>query len=277
MTVLEMTRLRYEEIKPNIGARVLNSREELLSGDLAAEIRELIERKGVLVFKGANFTDSEQVAFTRTLGTFMPEHEDQEVFNISLDEKVNPNRDYLKGSLYWHADGTMNPLPIGYAILSSRVLPTWGGNTEYCNTYAAYDALSDEMKAKLAGLKVQHAAWRSIFYYDPEPAQQDLEGMMRIGTKELPIVWTHKSGRKSLVLGCTADHIVGMDWVKSARLLNELRNFATSEPFHYAHEWEVGDAVMWDNTGTMHRARPYDPDCGRLLVRTKTGGEEPIV
>ena len=64
--------------------------------------------------------------------------------------------------------------------------------------------------------------------------------------------------------------------VESARLLNELRNFATSEPFHYAHEWDVGDAVMWDNTGTMHRAAPYDPECGRLLVRTKTGGEEPI-
>lgn len=277
MTVLEKTRLRYEEIKPNIGARVLNTKEELLSGELAEEIKDLIEQKGVLVYKQVHFTDAEQVAFTKTLGTFMPEHEDQEVFNISLDEKLNPSRDYLKGSLFWHADGTMNPLPIGFAILSSRVLPTWGGNTEFCNTYAAYEALSDELKEQLKSLRVQHAAWRTIFYYDPEPAQKDLEGMMRIGTKELPIVWTHRSGRKSLVLGCTADHIVGMDWVESARLLNQLRNFATSEPFHYAHEWDVGDAVMWDNTGTMHRARPYDPDCGRLLVRTKTGGEEPIV
>lgn len=277
MSVLEKTRLKYEEIKPNIGARILNSKAELLSGDLAADIRDLIERKGVLVFKNVNFTDEEQVAFTSSLGTFMPEMAGQDVYNISLDPNMNANRDYLLGSLYWHADGTMNPLPIGYAILSSRVLPTWGGNTEFCNTYAAYDALDDQMKASLEGLRVQHAAWNSLFYYDPEPAQSVLENMMAIGTKELPIVWTHKSGRKSLVLGCTANHIVGMDWVESAKLLNKLRDFATSDPFHYAHEWSVGDAVMWDNSGTMHRARPYDPDCGRLLVRTKTGGEEPIV
>mgnify|MGYP000166740670 CR=1 FL=1 len=276
MSVVAETRLKFEEIKPNIGARIFNSKEELLSGEIADEICELIERKGVLVFPQVNFTNEEQVAFTKTLGTFMPEG-GEDTYNISLDPAMGAHRDYLKGSLFWHADGTMNPLPIGYAVLSSKVLPTWGGNTEFCNTYAAYDALDDAMKAKLAGLRVQHAAWNSLFYYDPEPAQAVLEDMMQIGTKELPIVWTHRSGRKSLVLGCTANHIVGMDWVESAKLLNQLRDFATSEPFHYAHEWTVGDAVMWDNSGTMHRAAPYDPNCGRLLVRTKTGGEEPIV
>ena len=276
MTVATKLKLKAEDIKPNIGSRVLNTKEELLSGELAQDIRDLIEQRGVLVYPGINFTDEEQVAFTKTLGTFMPEQEGQDVYNISLDPKMNAKRDYLKGSLYWHIDGTMNPLPIGLAILSSRVLPTWGGNTEFCNTYAAYDALSDEMKARIEGLKVKHSAWTSLFYYDPEPAQSVLEDMMQIGEKELPIVWTHNSGRKSLALGCTAHHVVDMNWTESARLLNGLRDFATSEPFHYAHEWSVGDAVMWDNTGTMHRARPYDPDCGRLLVRTKTGGDEPI-
>ena len=277
MTVQLQTKLKYEEIKPNIGARILNTKEELLSGELADDIRDLIERKGVLVYPKVNFTDAEQIAFTKTLGTFMPEGEGEDVYNISLDPALNAKRDYLKGSLYWHADGTMNPLPIGFAVLSSRVLPTWGGNTEFCNTYAAYDALSAEQKAQLEGMKVMHSAWTSVFYYDPEPEQAYLEEVMKIGKKELPIVWTHKSGRKSLVLGCTANHVVGMDWEESAKLLHSLRNFATSDPFHYAHEWSVGDAVMWDNSGTMHRARPYDPDCGRLLVRTKTGGEEPIV
>ena len=277
MTVAQKTRLIHEPIKGNIASRTLNSKEELLSGELSGEIRELIEQRGVLVFPKINFSDDEQVAFTKTLGTFMPEMEGQDVYNISLDPKMNAKRDYLKGSLYWHADGTMNPLPIGLALLTSRVLPTWGGNTEFCNTYAAYEALPEEKKQEIEKLRVMHSAWTSLFYYDPEPAQEMLEQMMTIGEKELPIVWTHKSGRKSLVLGCTAHHVVDMNWTESARLLNGLREWATSEPFHYAHEWSVGDCVMWDNTGTMHRARPYDPDCGRLLVRTKTGGEEPIV
>jgi alpha-ketoglutarate-dependent taurine dioxygenase len=277
MTVAEKTRLVHEQIKPRIGSRILNGKEELLNGRLSGEIRELIEQRGVLVFPEIHFTDEEQVAFTRTLGTFMPEIDGQEIYNISLDKKMNPKSDYLKGSLYWHIDGTMNKLPIGIALLSSKVLPTWGGNTEFCNTYAAYDDLPEEKKAEIEGLRVMHSAWTSLFYYEPEPSQAKLEEMMRIGEVELPIVWKHRSGRKSLVLGCTAHHVVGMNWTQSARLLNGLREWATSEPFHYAHEWKEGDAVMWDNTGTMHRARPYDPDCGRLLHRTKTGGEEPIV
>jgi alpha-ketoglutarate-dependent taurine dioxygenase len=276
MTADTTLRLRHEPIKPNIGSRILNTKDELLTGNLSAQIRELIEQRGVLVFPQMHFSESEQVAFTKTLGEFMPESEGEETYAISLDLKINPKSEYLKGSLYWHIDGTMNPLPIGYALLTSYVLPTWGGNTEFCNTYAAYDALSDEVKAKIEGLKVKHSAWTSLFYYEPEPAQDKLLDMMKIGQTELPVVWTHKSGRKSLALGCTAHHVVDMDWIESARLLNGLREHATSDPFHYAHEWSVGDTVMWDNTGTMHRARPYDPDCGRLLKRTKTGGEEPI-
>jgi alpha-ketoglutarate-dependent taurine dioxygenase len=276
MTVAELVRLSYQNIKPNIGSRVLNSKEELLSGHLAAELRSLLEARGVLVFPEIDFSDAEQVALTRMMGKFLPEISGEEVYNISLDRRMNSKSDYLKGSLYWHIDGTMNKMPIGSAILSSKVLPTWGGNTEFCNTYAAYEALSAEMKALVEGLRVAHSAWATLFYYDPEPEQAKLEEMMAIGETELPLVWRHKSGRKSLVLGATAHHVVGMGWTESARLLNVLRQWATSEPFHYAHEWKLGDAVMWDNTGTMHRARPYDPDCGRLLHRTKTSGEEPI-
>lgn len=276
MTVVAKTQLITENIKPNIGARVLNSKQELLSGELSAAIRELIEERGVLVFPGLNFDEAEQVAFTKTLGTFMTEMEGQETYNITLDPKLNPKSDYLKGSLFWHIDGTMNPLPPGLALLTSKVLPTWGGNTEFCNTYAAYEDLPDEMKARIEDLKVMHSAWTSLFYYDPEPSQAKLEEMMKIGARELPLVWKHASGRKSLILGNTAHHVVGMDWIESAKLLNGLREWATSEPYHYAHEWQVGDTVMWDNNGTMHRARPYDPNCGRLLIRTKTGGDEPM-
>ena len=132
-------RIKATEINPLIASRVDLSKDELLSGEYAAELRELLERRGVLVFKEVNFTDAEQIAFTKTMGQFMPELEGQEIYNISLDPKLNAKSDYLKGSLFWHADGTMNKLPIGTAVLTSHVLPTWGGNTEFCNTYAAYD------------------------------------------------------------------------------------------------------------------------------------------
>jgi alpha-ketoglutarate-dependent taurine dioxygenase len=276
MNVATITRLAHEDIKPLIGSRVLNSKAELLSGELAPALKELLERRGVLVFQEIDLTDPEQVALTKMMGPFLPEIGGEAVYNISLDKRVNKKSEYLKGSLYWHIDGTMNQRPIGAAILSSKVLPTWGGNTEFCSTYAAYEALPSETKAEIESLRIAHSAWTTLFYYDPEPSQALLEEMMAIGETELPLVWTHRSGRKSLVLGATAHHVVGKNWTESARLLNGLREWATSEPFHYAHEWKVGDAVMWDNTGTMHRARPYDPDCGRLLHRTKTAGEEPI-
>ncbi len=276
MTTATIDRLEAGNLSPRIGARVLNSKDELLSGELAGDIRELLERRGVLVFPEIHFTDEEQVAFTKTLGTFLPEMEGQEIYNITLDQSINPRSEYLKGSLYWHIDGTMNKMPIGAAILSSKVLPTWGGNTEFCNTYAAWDLLAEEEQAQLEGLRVMHSAWTSLLYYEPEPSYAKLEELMALGEVELPLVWKHRSGRKSLVLGCTAHHVIGMNPTESTRLLVRLREWATQPQLVYSHQWSVGDAVMWDNTGTMHRAMPYDPDCGRLLRRTKTAGEEPI-
>lgn len=270
------TELKYEIIKSKIGARVYNTKEELASGVVAKELKDLLEERGIIVFPEIHFEDPEQIAFTKTMGTFMKEVGGQDVYNISLDEKMTQGSAYLKGSLFWHIDATMSPLPIGAAILSMKVMPTWGGNTEYCNTYAAYEALPEEEKAKIEGLRVVHSAYNSLFYYDPEPKQDMLTAMMAYGERELPLVWKHRSGRKSLVLGCTASHIVGMSHMESTKLLNGLREWAISAPFSYSHEWKLGDALMWDNTGTMHRAMPYDPNCGRLLHRTKTGGEEPI-
>jgi alpha-ketoglutarate-dependent taurine dioxygenase len=268
--------LRYQDIKPNIGSRVMNTKRELLSGALSRKLRELIEQRGVLVFPEIHFTDEEQLAFTRTLGTCLTEIQGAEVFKISLDKQYNAKADYLKGSLFWHIDGTMNRVPIGAAILTSKVLPTWGGNTEFCNTYAAYEALPAARKQEIDKLRVVHSMWNTQLYHCPEPTLAELEEWMAMGEIELPLVWKHRSGRKSLVLGNTAQSVIGMQPKESAKTLHGLREWATGEPFHYAHVWKVGDAVMWDNTGTMHRAMPYDPDCGRLLHRTKLAGEEPF-
>jgi alpha-ketoglutarate-dependent taurine dioxygenase len=235
-----------------------------------------LEQRGVLVFPKINFSDEEQLQFTRTLGNVARERTGEEIFPISLDPTKSEGVDYLKGSLYWHIDGTMQPVPILASLLSAKVLSPEGGNTEFANCYAAYDDLPEEEKAKLEGLTVMHSAWNTLFYYEPEPDQEKLKKFIATGEIELPLVWTHRSGRKSLILGCTARHVVGMDHTESALLLNGLRQWATSEPYHYAHEWTVGDMVMWDNTGTLHRATPYDPNCGRELHRTKLEGEEPI-
>lgn len=263
------------DINPRIGTEISAEKAELLSGARATEIRELLESRGVLVFPEIGFTDDEQVAFTQTLGTLAEERTGEKVYNVTLDTKVNRGANFLKGSLYWHIDGTMDAVPIRASLLSSKVLPSnGGGDTEFCNTYASYDDLSDTEKAEVDGLRVMHSSWNTLLYYDPEPAIKTLQRMMAIGDRELPLVWSHRSGRKSLVLGCTANHVVDMDFRKSAELLVRLRDWATQPQFVYRHRWSVGDLVMWDNTGIMHRAKVYDPDSGRLLNRTKLEGEE---
>lgn len=277
MTDTTSSTLATRDITPRIATEILADKHALLSGVHAAEIRELLEQRGVLVFPQIDFTDDEQIAFTQTLGTFAPETSGEKLYKVTLDTKVNEQANYLKGSLYWHLDGTMNEVPILASLLLCKVLPsTGGGDTEFCNTYAAYDDLSDDDKHDLEQLRVMHSAWNTLFYYDPEPSYKMLRRMMALGDRELPLVWTHRSGRKSLILGATARHIVDMDFKKSVELLVRLRDWATRPEFVYRHEWSVGDLVIWDNTGTMHRAMPYNPDSGRLLNRTKLEGEEPF-
>ena len=268
--------LPCRNIKPLIGGEIRVDKDALLSRAHAAEIRELLEQRGVLVFPQINLTDEEQLAFTATLGSIGHERSGEELTTISLDPAKSSAVEYLKGSFYWHFDGTMQDKPIYASILSAKILPPEGGSTEFASTYAAYDALSDAEKQQCEGMTAMHSAWNTLFYYDAEPTVEKLDMFMAAGDIELPLVWTHKSGRKSLVLGCTARHINGMDFRESARLLNRLREFATSEPFHYAHNWTVGDMVMWDNTGTLHRAMPYAANSIRELHRTKLDGEEAI-
>ncbi|QSR15755.1 TauD/TfdA family dioxygenase [Novosphingobium sp. KA1] len=280
MSLATKTEFKAEAIKPKIGSRVLNSREELLSGEFAAEIRELLEARGVLVFPQVNFTDEEQVAFTKTLGTFAPERKGGEevISKITLDARENPMAaEYLKGSLYWHIDGTRNDVPILASLLSCRVpSPKGTGNTGFANTYAAFDDLPEDKKAEYEQYRVVHGPWASLFYYEAEPSLAKLQGYAQIGEQELPLVWKHQSGRKSLVIGCTAAQVIGKSALESAMIIHGLREWATGEEFTYSHEWEVGDLVMWDNTGTMHRAEAYDPTCGRMMHRTKLEGEEPF-
>ena len=272
-----------DDASPLIGAIVRAEKQTLLSGDRATEIREIMERRGVIVFPEINLTDEEQIAFTHTLGTFAREASEygasgdksDAVYPITMDSSINPNADYLKGAFFWHIDGTMAQMPILASIMSSRALSAPGtGDTEFCNTYAAWDDLPEDDKAAIEGLEVDHAMWRSQLYYNPEPSIAQLRAWQGLGVNRLPLVWKHRSGRKSLVLGCTALQVVGMDMSASEELLVRLRDWATQPQFVYRHTWKLGDMVIWDNTGTMHRAMPYAFDSGRLMHRTKLEGEE---
>jgi alpha-ketoglutarate-dependent taurine dioxygenase len=200
----------------------------------------------------------------------------QAIYKVSLDSAVNPIGEYLRTSFFWHLDGSMHEVPILASILSARYLPPGGGATEWCNTYAAYDALSDADKEQLEGLQVVHANWSLQRFVDPEPSYDRFAAARKVPSKVQPLVWTHGSGRKSLVIGSTAAYVVGMDTPDSMDLLVRLRDWATQPQFVYHHDWQLGDLVMWDNTGTLHRALPYEADSGRLLHRTMLQGEEPI-
>ena len=278
MSTATATRVRYEQIKPKIGARILNTKEELLSGELSDEINALLEERGVLVFPGIDFNDEEQVKFSDLLGGNANEISKQDqnaVFKVSLDEKVNENvAEYLKGSLYWHIDGTMNTVPIRASMLSAKVLSPEGGDTEFANTATAYADLSEDRKAEIADMRVVHSLWCSQFYHTPEPTLKQIEDWQSRGEAELPLVVTNASGKKSLVLGNTAHYIRGLDLKDSQKILHGLREFATSEPYMYRHEWTVGDTVMWDNRTSLHRATPYDPASGRMMHRTIIRGGE---
>lgn len=273
------TKVYFDEIElsPKIGSEIRTDKATLLSGDKAQEIRDLLERRGVIAFREINLTDEEQVAFTKTLGTFA--HEEGEggrdtVYPITMDPSINPVAEYLKGAFFWHIDGTMSKKPILASIMSSRRLAPHGGETEFCNTYAAWEELPEEQRAGLEELSVVHAMWRAQLYVHPEPSYELLKAWQSRGQNVLPLVWKHRTGRKSLVLGATALQVVGMDIAASEELLVRLRDWATQPQFVYRHEWKLGDMVIWDNTGTMHRALAYDHASGRLMHRTKLEGEE---
>ncbi|MYM61921.1 TauD/TfdA family dioxygenase [Pseudomaricurvus sp. HS19] len=276
MSAAQELRVKYRDIKPEIGAEILEDKATLLSGVYASELRDLLEQKGVLVLPQIHFTDEEQVAFTKTLGQLAQENRGADVYKVTLDKSQTSTADYLKGSFYWHFDGAMNPTPIRASILSSKVISLEGGNTEFANTYAAYEGLPVERKQQIADLRAVYAATATQMCHTPEPSYEEFMRWRALGRVELPLVWKHESGRKSLVIGNYAVNVLGMDPLDGIELLVYLRDWATQERYHYSHKWSVGDTVIWDNTGTLHRAMPYPLDCGRMLHRTKLQGEEPL-
>jgi alpha-ketoglutarate-dependent taurine dioxygenase len=269
-------------VKPAIGGIVNVDRQELLSGVHAGAIMEALEQRGALVFPRMNLTDQEQLQFTDTLGARVNftvrvpggDKASKDVYTVTLDKAVNDEPEYVLGTFFWHMDGITSPIPPPQAtILTARKLAPKGGQTEFASTYAAYDALPAEEKAEFEGLRVVHtvvAAVREV------ATPEELDENRRKMAHEQPLVWTHRSGRKSLIIGYTADTVVGRSKAEGRALLARLLEWTAQPAFVYRHPWQLGDLVVWDNTGALHRVIPYATDSGRTMHRTSLAGMEEV-
>ncbi len=270
--------LSTKELTPFVGAEVLDVDLDRIQNDdeLPGLVLNTLEARGVLLFRELHLDDEAQAAFCHRLGEvrLFPQSPIPEIFEISR-RPGNPFSGYTEGAINWHIDGLIDQdLPTKATILSARVTAAEGGETAFASSYAAYDDLTEEEKEQFASLRVAHsflAARR--FIADPTPAQiADWESR---GGREHPLVWTHASGRKSLVLGSSADHIVGMDIEESRTLLDDLLQRATTPDRVYMHHWSLGDMVIWDNAGVLHRAMSY-ADPNRRMHRTTIIGTEGV-
>jgi alpha-ketoglutarate-dependent taurine dioxygenase len=282
-----MSKVDIERIKPHIGGIVHVTKDHLLDDQTIAAVHDALEDRGVLVFPRLNLTDAEQLAVTDKLGTRLNYNrkapgsdaaDEEDVYAVTLDKKINYQPEYVLGTFFWHIDGVTIDQPLPKAtLLTARKLSPTGGQTEFASTYAAYENLPDPEKRAIEGLKVVHkmeASMRPVF---DEMREEDIarwRGMSKVMVH--PLVWRHNSGRKSLVIGTQADSVADMPIPHGRSLLVRLQEWAAQPAFSYRHEWQQGDLVIWDNCGCMHRVVPYDENSGRMMHRTSLAGEERV-
>jgi alpha-ketoglutarate-dependent taurine dioxygenase len=267
---------------PNIGVEIAGlSGGQLVDRAVADEALAALEQHGVVVYREANLADPDLVAFSRMLGQVViaPHGNDEtypEISHISLDPSKDALAEYRRGTFFWHLDGAQDATPQKATLLSAIEVADEGGDTEFANTYAAYEALPEAEKAEIDGLRVVHqlAASQSLIYPDPTPKQR--AAWARVPDRDHPLVWTRPDGRKSLLIGATAGMIAGKSPEESRALLDRLLEWSTQPQFVLRHHWRRGDLVIWDNTGMLHRALPYEPTSRRLLHRTTLVGEQEV-
>jgi alpha-ketoglutarate-dependent 2,4-dichlorophenoxyacetate dioxygenase len=259
---------------------------EAFDEETLAQLRAGMDAYAVLVIHGQEFSNQEEMAFAERLdgqlnrfGVLTKKNKfgDNALIDISnIDESgdildtYSRQRMYSLGNRLWHTDAAFNNPRGRYSMLHARVVPPVGGETEFCDLRAAYDALDDDMKARIEDLKAHHSIMHSRKTLGFEDFTQEeaerLEGAIHRLVHTIP-----GSGRKSLYIASHASHIV--DWpVPDGRLLLlDLRDHAVQKEFRYAHRWQPGDLVIWDNRCTMHRGLPYeDGKYRRELVRVTT-------
>jgi alpha-ketoglutarate-dependent 2,4-dichlorophenoxyacetate dioxygenase len=265
-----------------------------LSEDEIPAIHAGMDRYAVLVFHDQPLNDEQQLAFTRSLGEI--EHAigtslrapDEyrlpttfaDVSNLDKDNRVYARDDrrrlFAIGNRLWHSDSSFKVVPAKYSLLHARSIPSRGGNTEFADMRAAYDALDAETKTEVEGLICEHSqifSRQQLGFFDFTEEEKE-----RFKPVRQRLVRIHPvTGRKSLYLASHAGGIVGWPVPEARAFLRDLIEHATQRQFVYAHTWRVGDLVMWDNRQTMHRARPFPVHEPRDVRRTTLVGDGPTV
>src|ERR1700743_1289721 len=260
----------------------------------AADIEAGMDKYAVLLFRNQDITDEQQLAFARNFGecensrggTVTRKEEYRlnsglnDVSNLGKDGKPLPrdHRTHLfnLGNCLWHSDSSFRAIPAKFSLLSARVVNPKGGNTEFADMRAAYDALDGETKAEIEDLICEHSLMYSrgslgFVDYSEEEKQMFKPVLQRL-------VRTHPvHGRKSLYLSSHAGKVIGMTVPEGRLLLRDLTEHATQREFVYVHRWTVHDLVMWDNRQTMHRVRRYDQSQPRDMRRATVAGTVPTV
>ena len=269
-------------ISPAIGAEIVGlSGHELVNPDAAERWRSELERYGVLVFREINISDDDLVAFSKLLGEVVKvrtvEHAHPEIAIITLD----PSRtnavlaSYRQGNFLWHIDGATDEYPQKTTLLTTREVDDAGGDTEFASTYSSFDALTEDEKERIKDLKVIHSFARRA----ARPSRGKRRGTRELGVPtsgaparldasrwpQVPLARCHHVGGGRLVTGGRAS---------AARPAAE---WSTQPEFSLRHQWRKGDLVIWDNTGMLHHAMPFEPTSRRSMHRTTLVGEEMVV
>lgn len=257
-----------------------------LAAEAVRGIERAMDRYAVLVFRGQPLTQEEQLAFAKSFGPLDLglKKATRSAANLTgYDEIIDISNVDAQGKVYerghrkmvsnlanqlWHSDSSFQKPPARYSILHAVVVPATGGETEFADLRAAYDALPQEMKSRLEGLHAPHFALHSRLWLGEKYSQAELDA---IPPAEWPLVRVHPGSRRKLLwVGVHATHVKELTFAEGRMLLAELLEHATQREFVYRHVWQPGDSVMWDNRAVIHRGRPFDLTAHRELRRTST-------
>ena len=268
-------------LTPHLGARIGLDVGRGLDDDTFAAVYRAFLRYQVLLFPAQDLPPARQVEFARRFGevqihVMKQYHADgyPELYRLSnLDEKGRPNGKHPdQGTLAWHTDGSWQRVTGQATIIYGEVMPAAGagGETHFCDMYGAYERLSPEWKARIAGLRAVH---NLDFSRNRRHGHEPLTDEQRRARPPVdhPVVRTHpETGRKCLYLGDHAEYIVGMPYDEGRALIEELNALAVQPDLTYEHHWTIGELIVWDNRCVLHRATSYDATTQRRVIRRCT-------